>query len=133
MVYIYAITYNNSITAFTTLSINQHRTLSSSDDATDYIIRLAHQYKYNSRGLLHCRYTSFTPINTNILNKDTLPSRGDANVTLVNSIQCIGTTPLTQLIDEWTDRNNTAYIQILLCISPELQTAIDATDVASKS
>ena len=40
-------------------SINQHQTTSSSDNVTDYIIRLAHQYKYNSRGLLCCRYTSF--------------------------------------------------------------------------
>ena len=39
--------------------------------------------------------------------------------------------PLTQLIDEWTDHNDMAYNQILLCISPELQTAIDTTDVAS--
>jgi gag-polypeptide of LTR copia-type len=34
------------------------------------------------------------------------------------------------LIDEWKNRNNTAYNQIMLCISPELQTAIDDTDQA---
>ena len=34
------------------------------------------------------------------------------------------TTPLVQLLEEWNDMNNTAYNQILLCISPELQTAI---------
>ena len=34
------------------------------------------------------------------------------------------TVTLAQLIDEWTDRNNTAYNQSLLCISSELQTVI---------
>ena len=42
----------------------------------------------------------------------------------------IRTIPLTQLIDEWNDKNNSAYNQILLCISPELQTAIDDTNQA---
>ena len=40
-------------------------------------------------------------------------------------------TPLSQLVDEWTDWNDTAYNQILLCVSPELQTANNDTDVAS--
>ena len=69
----------------------------------------------------------------NILDKDTLPARDDPNVTLVNSIWHIGSTPLAQLIKEWNDRNDTAYNQILLHISSELQTAIDTTDVASKA
>ena len=34
------------------------------------------------------------------------------------------------LIDEWNDKNNSAYNQILLCISPELQIAIDNTNQA---
>ena len=32
------------------------------------------------------------------------------------------------LVDEWNDRNNSTYNQILLCISPELQTTINNTD-----
>ena len=36
-------------------------------------------------------------------------------------------------MDEWHDRNNSAYNQILLCVSPELQTAIDDTDIAHES
>ena len=43
----------------TTTQLQLCQTTGSSDDTTDYIIRLAHQYEYNSRGLLHCRYTSF--------------------------------------------------------------------------
>ena len=47
-----------------TVSINQRQTPSSSDDMTDYIIMFAHQYNYNSRGLLQCRYSSFISIIT---------------------------------------------------------------------
>src|SRR3979490_655949 len=43
------------------------------------------------------------------------------------------TTSFTQLMDEWHDRNNSAYNQILVCVSPELQTAIDDTDIAHES
>ena len=43
-----------------------------------------------------------------------------------------GNTPLTQLV-EWRNKNNVAYNQILLCISPELQTAVDDTDEASRA
>ena len=50
---------------------------------------------------------------------------------MTNNIAHINSIPLTQLIDEWTDRNNSAYNQILLCISPELQTAIDTTNIAN--
>ena len=39
--------------------------------------------------------------------------------------------PLSQPVDEWMDWNDTAYNQISLCLFPELQTAIDDTDVAS--
>ena len=38
-----------------------------------------------------------------------------------------------QLINKWDDRNNIAYNQILLCISPELQTAIDDTEVVAEA
>ena len=41
--------------------------------------------------------------------------------------------PTPQLTDEWNDRNNAAYNQILLCISPELQTAIDDTEYAAEA
>ena len=61
---LYATTYNNSVITFTTLSINQCWTLGSSDNVTEYLIRLTHQYEQYSRGLLHCRYISFTPINS---------------------------------------------------------------------
>ena len=69
----------------------------------------------------------------NILSTDVLPSKNNPKFAVVNGIEHIGTIPLKQLIDEWTDRNDTAYNQILLCISPELQTAIDATDLANKA
>ena len=68
-----------------------------------------------------------------ILGTDPLPSRSDPNFKIVDNIPCIQGTPLSQLTDEWYDRNNTAYNQILLCISPELQTAIDDTDEAAKA
>ena len=41
--------------------------------------------------------------------------------------------PTPQLSDKWNDRNNVAYNQILLCISPELQTAIDNMEYAAKA
>jgi CHAD domain-containing protein len=40
----------------------------------------------------------------------------------------VTSTTLPQLQEEWDDRNNVAYSQILLCISPELQTAIENTE-----
>ena len=64
-------------------------------------------------------------IGTNLIPRETSPSA----ITTDNVIY-IGTIPLTQLIDEWNDKNNSAYNQILLCISPELQTVIDDTDQA---
>jgi len=66
-----------------------------------------------------------------ILGTDLLPLMSNPNVTTVGTIPHISSTPLTHLIDEWKDRNNVSYSQILLCISPELQTAIDNTDVAA--
>ena len=41
--------------------------------------------------------------------------------------------PTPQLSDEWKDRNNVAYNQILLCISPELQTAIGNMEYAAEA
>src|SRR3979490_3323756 len=43
------------------------------------------------------------------------------------------TASFTQLMDEWHDRNNSAYNQILLCVSPELQTVIHDTDITHES
>jgi gag-polypeptide of LTR copia-type len=48
----------------------------------------------------------------------------------VASVLHIGMAPLDLLIARWTDRNDIAYNQILLCVSRELQTAIDNTDQA---
>jgi gag-polypeptide of LTR copia-type len=62
---------------------------------------------------------------------DLLPLATDLSVTTTNNVAYIGTTPLTQLVDEWNDRNNTAYNQVMLCVSPELQMAIDDTNDVS--
>jgi len=37
------------------------------------------------------------------------------------------------LTDEWNNKNNSSSNQILLCISSELQTAIDNTNVANEA
>jgi len=42
-------------------------------------------------------------------------------------------TSLTQLMDEWHNRNNSAYNQMLLCISLELQTMINDMDITSEA
>ena len=68
-----------------------------------------------------------------ILGSDTLPSPDNQTITMTDNIPHIGTIPLSQLVDEWNDRNNVAYNQILLCITPELQTTIDDTDIASEA
>ena len=68
-----------------------------------------------------------------ILGTDPLPSTGNQIITISNDIPHVGSIPLSQLKDEWYDRNNVAYNQILLCITPELQTVIDDTDIASKA
>ena len=68
---------------------------------------------------------------TNILNTDKKPFATDPQITMTNNIAHINSVPLTQLIDEWTDRNDSPYNQLLLCISPEPQTAIDTTDIAN--
>ena len=68
---------------------------------------------------------------TTILGTDILPTHSDPNFTTINDIPHIGKIPLLQLVDEWHDRNNTAYNQVLLCISLELQTAINDTDEAA--
>ena len=68
-----------------------------------------------------------------ILGTDPLPSTANQIITMTNDIPHVGSIPLSQLKDKWYDRNNVAYNQILLCITPELQTTIDDTDIASKA
>ena len=63
----------------------------------------------------------------NITGMDILPTAQTQLAAIAASV----TIPLAQIIEEWTDCNNIAYDQILLCISSELQTAIDRTDVAA--
>jgi hypothetical protein len=65
---------------------------------------------------------------TTIINTHRVPTPTSPNVIMTSGVTHIGSTPLDQLIAEWTDQNDTAYNQILLCISPELQTSIDITD-----
>ena len=53
--------------------------------------------------------------------------------TTISGVEHIGATPVTQLIEEWSERNNAAYNQILLNLAPDQQTAIDETDSASEA
>ena len=66
-----------------------------------------------------------------ILGTDLLPTVQDITSTTPEGIQHIRNISLAQGVEEWHDRNNTAYNQLLLTISPEFQTAIDATDQAA--
>ena len=50
---------------------------------------------------------------------------------MVGTVLHIGTTPLTQLMEEWYNQNNAAYNQLLLCIEPDLQTAVNNIDIAA--
>ena len=68
-----------------------------------------------------------------ILSTDILPTLVNQTIIMTNNILHVGTTPLSLRIAKWNDCNNVAYNQILLCISPELQTAIDNTDITSKA
>ena len=65
-----------------------------------------------------------------ITGTDLIPRETSPSAVTTDDVIYIGSIPLTRLIDEWNDKNNSAYNQILLCISPELQTAIDDTDRA---
>ena len=66
-----------------------------------------------------------------ILGTDILPTLANQTIIITNDIPHIDAMLLSLLIAEWNDCNNVAYNQILLCISPELQTAIDDTNIAS--
>ena len=63
-----------------------------------------------------------------IIGTDLIPRETSPFTITTDDVIYIRTIPLTHLIDEWNDKNNSAYNQILLCISPELQMAIDDTD-----
>jgi hypothetical protein len=65
-----------------------------------------------------------------ILGTDTLPMVRQVTLTTPEGVQYVGAIPLAQAIEEWHDRNNTTYNQLLLTVSPEFQSAIDATDLA---
>ena len=62
-----------------------------------------------------------------IIGRDIMPT--ELNTSSIST----GNTPIAQLINEWDNRNNIAYNQILLCISPELQMAIDDTEEAAEA
>lgn len=64
---------------------------------------------------------------------DILPVTSLPTVTTSSGIPHIRSTPLSKLVAEWTGRNDMSYNQILLCISLELQMAIDETDVAKEA
>ena len=66
-----------------------------------------------------------------IIGTDIMPSDTVVPAKSTDSSSPPISTSHAQLVSEWKDRNNVSYNQILLCISPELQTAIDKTDVAS--
>ena len=68
-----------------------------------------------------------------ILSTNPLPSTTNQIITMTNNIPYVSSVPLFQLKDKWYNHNNIAYNKILLCITPELQTAIDDTDIASKA
>jgi gag-polypeptide of LTR copia-type len=70
---------------------------------------------------------------SNLIGIDLIPLITDPAVSMTASMLYIGTIPLAQLTDEWNNRNNTAHKQILLCISPELQTAFDEMDQAKNA
>ena len=65
-----------------------------------------------------------------ITGTDLIPRNTNPAATVTDDVTYIGATPLAQLINKWNNRNNTTHNQILLCISPELQTAIDDTNQA---
>jgi hypothetical protein len=63
------------------------------------------------------------------------PYPDSSNQAVVRSpagVEMVGNVPLMTLQEEWDDKNNAVYSQILLCISPELQTAIDTTIISSE-
>ena len=70
---------------------------------------------------------------TTIIGTDLLPTTQNQTTAIIAGVTIVGAIPLAQLMDEWHNCNNAVYNQILLCISSELQTAIDDTDVAANA
>ena len=67
----------------------------------------------------------------NILGNNERQTKRNRTIVDRNGVDYVRSVSLSQLIDEWMDQNNTTYNQILLCVSSELQTAINDTDIAS--
>ena len=65
---------------------------------------------------------------------DKLPDGANRTITVTTAgVSMVGNTPLLQLQEEWDDRNNAAYSQIPLCISPELQISLDHMDQSAEA
>ena len=64
---------------------------------------------------------------------EAFPDNTNCTITIVNGIEMVRTVPLSRLQDEWHDKNNVSYNQILLCITSEYQMAIDSMDIASEA
>ena len=68
-----------------------------------------------------------------IIGADPKPTMTTVTTTIVGGAPHVGAMPFSQLEEEWMDRNICAHSQILLNISPELQSAIDSTDEAEQA
>ena len=68
-----------------------------------------------------------------ITGTEVFPTTAMVAITQVAGVVHVGTTPLSELENKWWDKNNSAYSQILLCISPELQASIDDTELAAEA
>jgi gag-polypeptide of LTR copia-type len=68
-----------------------------------------------------------------ITGKDEYLRNTNKVVTIVNGVKMVVNVPLSQLQDKWKDRINVTYSQILLCVSPEFQTAIDSADQCAEA
>ena len=69
-----------------------------------------------------------------ITGMDKLPDAANQTITVTTAgVSMVGNTPLLQLQEEWGARNNAAYSQIVLCISPELQISLDHMDQSAEA
>ena len=65
---------------------------------------------------------------------DELPDATNQTITVTSAgISMVGNIPLLQLQEEWSDRNNAAYSQTLLCISSKLQILINHMDQCAEA
>ena len=68
-----------------------------------------------------------------ITGMDKLPVMTNKFITVATAgVSMVGNTPLLQLQEEWSDRNNAAYSQILLCISPKLQISLGSMECSQE-